>query len=263
MSKKKKVNLASAFKTIIWPRRKLVFIGLLLIILSRMAGLALPLASKYLIDDVIANKDEAMLKWLLTGVISAIAIQSATSFLLTHILSVQAQFLISELRIKVQKKVLSLPISFFDNQKSGALVSRIMNDVEGVRNLVGTGLVQLIGGSFTAIISLILLLNISVKMTLFVLAPVGIFGFIALKAFKIIRPIFKKRAEISAEVKGRLTETIAGVRVIKGFNAEAQENASFESGVDRLFQNVKKSLTAKEILKLALIILIKTDNLRF
>lgn len=246
--KKKKVNLGTAFKTIIWPRRKLVFIGLFLIVLSRLAGFVLPYSSKYLIDDVIANKDFEMLKWLLIIVISAIAVQSATSFLLTRILSVQAQFLISELRIQVQKKVLSLPISFFDNQKSGALVSRIMSDVEGVRNLIGTGLVQLIGGSFTAIISLILLLRISIKMTLFVLVPVGIFGFIALKAFKIIRPIFKKRAQINAEVKGRLTETIAGVRVIKGFNAETQENTTFENGVDRIYQNVKKSLTATALM---------------
>ena len=256
MSKKKKVNLALAFKTIIWPRRKLVFIGLLLIVLSRLAGLVLPLASKYLIDDVITNKDLPMLKWLVIGVISAIAIQASTSFLLTRILSVQAHFLISELRIKLQKKVLSLPISFFDNQKSGALVSRIMSDVEGIRNLIGTGLVQLIGGAFTAIISFILLLNISLKMTLFVLAPIGIFGFIALKAFKIIRPIFKKRTEINAEVKGRLIETIAGVRVIKGFNAEAQESKTFETGVDKLYKNVKKSLTATALMSSASIFLL-------
>ena len=256
MSSKKKINLISAFKTIIWPRRKLVFIGLLLIILSRLAGLVLPLASKFLIDDIITNKDKTMLKWLLIGVISAIAIQASTAFLLTRILSVQAQYLISELRIKVQKKILSLPISFFDNQKSGALVSRIMSDVEGVRNLIGTGLVQLIGGSFTAIISLILLLRISVKMTLFVLIPVSIFGFIAFKAFQIIRPIFNKRAKINAEVKGRLTETIAGVRVIKGFNAEEQENTSFETGVDRLFQNVKKSLTATALMSSSSIFLL-------
>ncbi len=242
--KKQKVNLRTAFKTIIWPRRKLVFIGLFLIVLSRLAGLVLPLASKYLIDDVIANKDKEMLKWLVIVVITAIIIQASMSFLLTRILSVQAQFLISELRIQVQKKVLSLPISFFDNQKSGGLVSRIMSDVEGVRNLIGTGLVQLIGGSFTAIISLILLMRISVPLTLFVLIPISIFGIIALKAFKYIRPIFKNRAKINAEVKGRLTETLAGVRVIKGFNAEDQENTTFEKGAQRIFDNVKRSLTA-------------------
>ncbi len=248
MEKTKKINLLSAFKTIIWPRRRLVFIGLILIIFSRLAGLALPLASKYLLDDIIPSKDVEKLKLLIGGVIVAIALQAITSFLLTRILSVQAQYLISELRIQVQKKVLSLPISFFDNQKSGALVSRIMSDVEGVRNLIGTGLVQLIGGTFTAIISLILLLRISVWMTVFVLVPVAVFGVVALKAFKYIRPIFKKRAKINAQVKGRLTETLAGVRVIKGFNAEKKENATFEEGALRLFENVKKSLTATALM---------------
>ncbi len=248
MKENKKVNLRTAFKTIIWPKRKLVFIGLVLIVLSRLAGLVLPLASKYLLDDVIPSEDIEKLKLLIGGVALAILVQSATSFLLTRILSVQAQYLISELRIKVQQKVLSLPISFFDNQKSGALVSRIMSDVEGVRNLIGTGLVQLIGGTFTAIISLVLLLKISVLMTLFVLGPVIVFGVVALKAFKYIRPIFRKRAKINAEVKGRLTETLAGVRVIKGFNAEEQENATFEKGALSLYENVKKSLTATALM---------------
>lgn len=184
-----------------------------------------------------------MLKYLVAGVMFAIFVQSATSFLLTRILSVQAQYLISELRAQVQKKVLSLPIRFFDNTKSGALVSRIMSDVEGVRNLVGTGLVQLVGGVITAVVSLILLLNINVFMTLFTFIPLIIFAGIALKAFKIIRPIFRDRGKINAEVKGRLTETLGGIRVIKGFNAEEQEREVFEVGVDRLYQNVKKSLT--------------------
>ena len=164
------------------------------------------------------------------------------------LLSVEAQLLISKLRSKVQKKILSLPISYFDNNKSGALVSRIMRDVEGVRNLVGTGLVQLFGGTVTAIISFFLLINISAKMTLFVLFPVLLFALIALKAFAYIRPIFRKRGVINAEVTGRLTETLNGVRVIKGFNAENQENLNFEKGVGRLFQNVKKSLTATAII---------------
>lgn len=246
--KKSKVSIGQAFKTIIWPRKNLVLIGLLLIVLSRLASLVLPMATKYLMDDVIAKKDFKMLQILLISVSAAILIQSITSYLLTRILSVQAQFLISELRAQVQKKVLSLPISFFDNTKSGALVSRIMNDVEGVRNLIGTGLVQLVGGTITAIISLVLLIRISPSMTLFVLVPVSIFGVIALKAFKFIRPIFRKRGVINAQVTGRLTETLAGVRVIKGFNAEGQENKIFEEGVDRLFQNVKKSLTTTALM---------------
>ncbi|MDB4292111.1 ABC transporter ATP-binding protein/permease [Maribacter sp.] len=240
----KKVSILSAFKTIIWPRRNLVFIGLLLIIISKAASFVAPLSLKYLMDDIIPNKDVDFLKLLVGAVILAITVQAITSFLLTKILSVQAQFLISELRAQVQKKVLSLPIRFFDNAKSGALVSRIMTDVEGVRNLIGTGLVQLVGGSITAIVSLVLLVRISWSMTLFTLIPLAIFAVVALKAFKFIRPIFRNRGKINAEVTGRLTETLGGVRVIKGFNAEAQENKVFELGVAKLFENVKKSLTA-------------------
>ncbi|HEA20300.1 MAG TPA: ABC transporter ATP-binding protein [Pricia antarctica] len=239
-----KVSILTAFKTIIWPRRKLVFIGLGLIIVSKAASFVAPLSLKYLMDDIIPNKDIDFLKLLVGAVALSILVQSVTSFLLTKILSVQAQYLISELRAQVQKKVLSLPIRFFDNAKSGALVSRIMTDVEGVRNLIGTGLVQLVGGTITAVVSLILLLRISWTMTLFTLIPLAIFALVALKAFKIIRPIFRNRGKINAEVTGRLTETLGGVRVIKGFNAEAQENKIFEEGVDRLYQNVKKSLTA-------------------
>lgn len=246
--KKSNVTMASAFTTIIWPRRNLVFIGLVLIVISRLASLVLPWKSKELLDVVIPNKDFEGLKYLLIFVGAAILVSAVTSFLLTRILSVQAQFLISELRAKVQKKVLSLPIRFFYNTKSGALVSRIMTDVEGVRNLIGTGLVQMVGGTITAVISLVLLIRISWQMTLFVLVPVAVFGLVALKAFKYIRPIFRKRGVINAEVTGRLTETLAGVRVIKAFNAEEQENKSFEEGVDRLFQNVKKSLTATALM---------------
>jgi len=240
----KRVSILKAFKTIIWPRRNLVFIGLALIIVSKAASFVAPLSLKYLMDDIIPNKDLEYLKLLLGVVIFAILIQAVTSFLLTKILSVQAQYMISELRAQVQKKILSLPIRFFDNTKSGELVSRIMTDVEGVRNLIGTGLVQLVGGTITAVVSLILLLDISTSMTLFALIPLAIFAIIALKAFKIIRPIFRNRGKINAEVTGRLTETLGGIRVIKGFNAEAQEHGVFEEGVLRLFENVKKSLTA-------------------
>jgi ABC-type multidrug transport system fused ATPase/permease subunit len=240
----KRVSILKAFKTIIWPRRNLVFIGLALIIVSKAASFVAPLSLKYLMDDIIPNKDLEFLKVLLGVVILAILVQAVTSFLLTKILSVQAQYMISELRAQVQKKILSLPIRFFDNTKSGELVSRIMTDVEGVRNLIGTGLVQLVGGTITAVVSLILLLDISTSMTLFALVPLAIFAVIALKAFKIIRPIFRNRGKINAEVTGRLTETLGGIRVIKGFNAEAQEHGVFEEGVLRLFENVKRSLTA-------------------
>ena len=246
--KKNKVTVIQAFKEFIWPRKGIVLVGLILIVVSRLASLVLPLKSKELLDEIIPNQDMDGLINMVLIVAGAILVQAVTSFALTRLLSVEAQLLISKLRAKVQKKVLSFPISYFDNNKSGALVSRIISDVEGVRNLVGTGLVQLFGGIVTAIISLFLLINISGKMTLFVLTPVLLFAIIALKAFGYIRPIFRKRGVINSEVKGRLTETLNGVRVIKGFNAEDQENISFEKGVDRLFQNVKKSLTATAIM---------------
>ena len=243
-----KVTFAWAFKEYIWPRKKIVFVGLVLIIIKSLAGLVLPYASKNLIDDVIPSQDMQALTFLLAIVGGAIFLQAVTSFSLTRLLSVEAQHLISLLRARVQKKLLTLPISFFDNNKSGALVSRVMTDVEGVRNLVGTGLVQLIGGSITAIISLVILIRINAMMTLFVLVPISIFALVALKAFSYIRPIFRERGKINAEVTGRLTETLNGVRVIKGFNAEAQENKTFEHGVERLFLNVKKSLTSTALI---------------
>lgn len=239
-----RVTMSHVFKTIIWPRRRHLFLGLFLIIISRLSGLVLPGASKYLIDDVIPSNDINMLKWLVIIVVGAIAIQSTTSYALTQILSVEAQHLIAKLRVKVQRHIIQLPIRYFDNTKTGELVSRIMTDVEGVRNLVGTGFAQMVGGILTAVISLALLIYISPLMTVYVLVPVIIFGLISLKAFGKIRPIFRERGKINAEVTGRLTETLGGIRVIKGFNAEEQEIKTFENGVDRLFLNVKASLTA-------------------
>jgi len=242
--KESRVTMASVFKTIIWPRRRHLFFGLFLIIISRLSGLVLPGASKLLIDNVIPSNDLDLLKWLVLGVVAAITIQATTSYALTQILSVEAQHLISVLRSQVQKHIIQLPIRFFDNTKTGELVSRIMTDVEGVRNLVGTGFAQMVGGVLTAVISLVLLIYISPMMTVYVLVPVIIFGLISLKAFGKIRPIFRERGKINAEVTGRLTETLGGIRVIKGFNAEEQEIKTFEAGVERLFLNVKASLTA-------------------
>ncbi|WP_047247224.1 ABC transporter ATP-binding protein [Maribacter thermophilus] len=244
----KKVSILTAFKTIIWPRRKLVFIGLLLIVISKAASFVAPVSLRYFLDDIVPNKNYDLLKVLVGVVIFSFLVQGIMSFLLTKVLSIQAQFMISELRAQVQKQVLALPIRFFDNTKSGGLVSRIMSDVEGVRNLIGTGLVQLVGGTITAIVSLILLLRISPTMTLLTFIPLLLFAFIALKAFKIIRPVFRERGKINAEVKGRLTETLGGIRVIKGFNAEKQEAKVFEEGVHKLYKNVKKSLTATAIM---------------
>jgi len=244
---KSKISIAKVFKTIVWPRKYILLVGLILIIISRLAGIVLPYGSKIFMDDIIPNGDTEKLKLFLMAVIGALIIQSVTSFALTMILSVEAQHLIAKLRAKVQQQIIKLPISFFDNEKSGALVSRIMTDVEGVRNLVGTGLVQLIGGILTAVLSFFFLINISPMLTLYVLVPVAIFGFISMKAFAYIRPIFRKRGEINADVTGRLTETLNGIRIIKGFNAENQEIKTFEMGVDRLFRNVKKSLTSTSL----------------
>lgn len=260
MQEKKKVSFKWAFKEYIWPRRKIVSVGLFLIIIRSLSGLVLPYASKALIDDVIPSKNTHELSYLLIAVGVSLLLQSISSFSLTRLLSVEAQHLISLLRANVQKKLLKLPISFFDNQKSGALVSRVMTDVEGVRNLVGTGLVQLIGGSITAVISLVILININGWMTLFVLLPVGVFAVIALKAFGYIRPIFRDRGKINAEVTGRLTETLNGIRVIKGFNAEEQEQKTFERGVEQLFLNVKKSLTATAFMTSASTFLLGTAS---
>jgi ABC-type multidrug transport system fused ATPase/permease subunit len=240
-------SLKYVVRNIIWPRKGLLLLGLVLIIFNRLSGLALPGASKILIDDVIANKDTSLLKLLLIGVSVALIIQSVTSYLLTKLLSVEAQNLIAKLRAQVQRHIIHLPISYFNNTRAGELVSRIMTDVEGVRNLVGTGLVQMVGGVLTAVVSLVILINISAMLTLYVIIPLLIFGLISLKAFKYIRPIFRKRGEINADVTGRLTESLNGIRVIKGFNAENQESDTFADGVDRLFKNVKSSLTTTSL----------------
>ncbi len=257
--KSQKPSLATvryAFKSIIWPRRRLVFLGLILIIINRLSGLVLPGSSKFVIDNAIAKGDLALLKLILLVVALAVALQAVTSFFLTRLLSVEAQHLISQLRAKVQQHVIYLPIRYFDNTKSGELVSRIMTDVEGVRNLVGTGLVQLFGGVLTAVLAFALLLQINATLTLYVLVPLALFGVISLKAFGYIRPVFRERGKINADVTGRLTESLNGIRVIKGFNAENHEIGVFERGVERLFQNVKKSLTATAIVTSAATLLL-------
>lgn len=253
---KQKVTFKWAFKEYIWPRKGMLGIGLILILIQSASGMVAPYASRFLFDDIVPNKDMDGLWVLLTVVAASILIRSLTSFSLARLLSVQAQHMISQMRVQVQSKLMKLPIGFFDNHKSGALVSRVMTDVEGVRNLVGTGFVQLIGGALTSIASIILLLQISPIMTISVLVPILIFAVVMLKAFGYVRPIFRERGKINAEVQGNLTETLGGVRVIKAFNAEKQENANFEKGVDRLYQNVKKSLTATALIGSSSIFLI-------
>jgi len=237
-----KSSLKKAFKTIIIPRIRVVFIGLLLIVVSKSASFVAPMAMRRFIDELIPNQDLTGIKNLVVLVLVTLVIQAVTSFMLTKLVSVQAQYLITELRAEVQRKVLSLPVRFFDNTQSGALVSRVMKDVEGVKSLVGTGLVQLIGGLFTAVVAFVLLIRISPPLTLFSLAPLALFAVVAIKAFSVVRPVFRERGKIEAEVKGRLTETLAGIRIVKGFHAEKSEEASFNKGIHRLFDNIKKSM---------------------
>ena len=253
---KKNVSFKWAFKEYIWPRRKMLGLGLILILIQSASGLVAPYASRFLFDDIVPNKDMEGLWVLLAVVSSSILIRSLTSFTITRLLSVQAQHMISQMRVGVQSKIMKLPVSFFDNHKSGALVSRVMTDVEGVRNLVGTGFVQLIGGTLTSIVSIVLLLQISPIMTVSVLIPLLVFAVVMLKAFGYVRPIFRERGKINATVQGNLTETLGGVRVIKAFNAEEQENINFEKGVNRLYENVKKSLTATAVIGSSSIFLI-------
>ena len=244
---KSKVTFGQAFKTIIWPRKKLLFIGLFLIVISKASGLVTPIIMKTFVNDAL-GKDMELTIQIVGIVIFSILVNSLTSYLLTRLIGVEAQHLIAELRTKVQKKVLTLPINYFDDNKSGALVSRIMTDVEGVRNLVGTGFVQLIGGIMASLAAFTYLITISFKLTIFVLLPMALFALIALKAFGYIRPIFRERGRKSAEVSGRLTESLNGIRVIKGFGAEAQELSIFSKGVDEIFQLVKKSMTAQALM---------------
>ena len=236
-------SLRHAFREIIWPRRKLIALGLLLILLNRLSGLVLPASTKYLVDDVLGQGQFDLLFRLLGLLVVAVIVQAATAYLLTLLLSVEAQHLIAQLRSQVQRHVLTLPVRFFDSVKTGELVSRIMNDVEGVRNLVGTGLVQLVGGTITAIVAFAFLARIDFVMTLLVLVPLGLFGFVSTRAFQTLRPAFRERGELRAEVTGRLTEALGGIRVIKGFHAIEKESEIFETGVLRIFQNVKQTLT--------------------
>lgn len=233
------------------PRRGLLLAGFGLMLINRLAGLVLPASTKFLIDDVIGKNRRDMLVPLLTAVVVATLIQGGTSFTLTQLLSKAAQRLIAELRRKVQAHIGRLPLRFYDSNKTGTLVSRIMTDVEGIRNLIGTGLVEFVGGLLTAIFSLIVLLKISALITSITLFFIVVFGVVLQKAFTSIRPIFRERGKINAEVTGRLTETLGGVRVVKGYHAEDQEESVFAAGVTRLLNNVLKSLTATSAMGLS------------
>jgi ABC-type multidrug transport system fused ATPase/permease subunit len=232
-------------------RRGILALGLLLMVINRVAGLALPASPKYLLDNVIAKHQVQLLMLLVGVVVLATLIQGVTSFALTQLVSKSAQKLITEMRQQVQAHVGWLPVPFYDSHKTGEMVSRIMSDVEGVRNLVGTGLVELVGGLMTAMIALVILLKISVVMTVAAFAILLIFALGIGKAFSTIRPIFRERSKINAQVTGRLTESLGGVRVVKGYHAESREANVFAAGVKRLLDNVLKTLTATSVMSLS------------
>ena len=242
-------------KELVWPRRKLFVFGLLLTFVNRAAGLVTPWASRYLIDDVVLKHHQQLLVPLVAAVGGAVVVQAVTSFALVQILSTSAQRLITEMRVRVQEHIGRLSVRYYDQNKTGALVSRIMSDVEGVRNLVGTGLVELVGGVFTAVIAFVFLIRINFVLTVFALLFLGLFATIMRSAMKKIRPMFRERSVIYADVTGRLTESLGGVRVVKGFHAEKREAQVFESGAMRLFDNVRKTLLAQSTISFASTIL--------
>jgi ABC-type multidrug transport system fused ATPase/permease subunit len=233
------------------PRSGLLAVGFVLMAINRLSGLVLPASTKYLIDNVIGKKQIQLLTPIVLAVLTATVIQGLTSFTLTQVLSKSAQKMIAELRRQVQAHIGRLPVSFYDANKTGALVSRIMSDVEGVRNLIGTGLVEFVGGLMTAVIALVILIRTSVTMTGVAFAILLVFGYGINRAFATIRPIFRARPKINAEVTGRLTESLSGVRVVKGYHAEEREEGVFATGVQRLLDNVLKTLTATSLMSLS------------
>ncbi len=232
-------------RDLVWPRRRLFALGLVLVLINRVAGLVLPASTRYLIDDIAIKHNRDLLLPLASMVGGAVAVQAVTSFALVQLLSSSAQRLIAEMRIRVQEHIGRLPVRYYDANKTGALVSRIMSDVEGVRNLVGTGLVELVGGIFTAIIAFVMLIRINATLTVVALVFLSVFGLILKFAFSKVRPMFRERGVINAEVTGRLTESLGGVRVVKGFHAEKREAKTFADGAMRLFDNVRKTLFAQ------------------
>ena len=257
---------------LIKPRRWLIAGSFLLMIINRFCSFALPISSRYLINNVMyqhpitplqsssrfhlfnnfmVEHQGNLLPWIIGAVAIATFLQGITSYSLTQLLSTEGQRLISDLRKQVQQHIGRLPVAFYDANRTGTLVARIMSDVEGVRNLVGTGLLDFVGGILTAIFAFIILIRINPRMTLLTFAILLVFGLILQKAFKTIRPIFRERSKINAEVTGRLTESLGGVRVVKGYHAEASEANVFAKGVERLLKNVISSLTAQSLMTLS------------
>jgi subfamily B ATP-binding cassette protein MsbA len=233
------------------PRKGILLLGFLLMTINRLCGLVLPASTKFLVDNVFAAHQMRLLMPIVLSVIAATLIQGLSSFTLTQLLSKSAQRMISDMRKRVQAHIGRLSVSYYDSHKTGELVSRIMSDVEGIRNLIGTGLVEFLGGLMTAVFALVILLKISTLMTLVAFGILIFFGFGISKAFATIRPIFRARPKINAEVTGRLTESLGGVRVVKGYHAEEREEKVFGAGVQRLLENVLKTLTATSLMSLS------------
>ncbi len=237
------------------PRRKLLAGGLGLIVVSRLSGLVLPASTKYLFDDVIGKRHFDLLLPLVLAVGAATAVEASTSYALTQLLSKSGQRLIAELRRQVHSHLARLPVAYYDSHKTGSLVSRVMSDVEGVRNLVGTGLVELVGGLLTAAVAFVALLYYSPKLTAVALFPLLAFGLVLKYAYTTLRPLFHERWKIRSEVSGRLTESLAGVRVVKGYHAEAREENVFAAGVQRILDNVLSTITGTSLASLAATVL--------
>jgi ABC-type multidrug transport system fused ATPase/permease subunit len=244
-------NLLPDVWALIKPRRAILALGLALMAMNRVVGLVLPGSTKYLVDDVIGKRQIHLLTPLVLVVVAATILQGLTSFSLTQVLSKSSQKMIAELRMKVQGHVEHLPVAFYDANKTGVLVSRIMSDVEGVRNLIGTGLIEFAGAIMTSVLALVILLRISVVMTVVAFVVLVAFALALNRAFKTIRPIYRARPKINAEVTGRLTESLGGVRVVKGYHAEEREEKVFAAGVERLLDNVLKTLTATSLMTLS------------
>jgi ABC-type multidrug transport system fused ATPase/permease subunit len=243
---KKKIDYGNAWveaRELIWAHRRKLAIGFPLMIVNQLAGLVLPASSKFLIDDVVGKHDVALLVPLALAAGAATMVQAGTSFALSQVMSITAQRAIADMRRRLQAHVLRLPVSYFDSTQSGVLIARVMNDAEGIRNLVGTGLVQLVGGLITAVIALGVLFYLNWQMTSITLLVLLVFGGGMAVAFKRLRPIFRERNAITAEVTGRLAQAMGGVRIVKTYVAERREQVTFGRGIYRLFRNIASTLT--------------------
>jgi ABC-type multidrug transport system fused ATPase/permease subunit len=247
---KKSINYQRAWaeaRELVWRHRRSLAIGLGLMLINRLSGLVMPASSKYLIDEVLGKHRADLLVPIALATIAAVLIQAATTYALSQVVSIAAQQAIADMRMNVQKHVLHLPVSYFDSTKTGVLISRIMTDAEGVRNLVGTGLIQLAGGLLTAVIGIGVLFALNWKLTAVILFVLLTFAALMAMAFGRLRPLFRERSVINAEVTGRLAESIGGVRILKVYVAEGREEKLFGEGVQRLFNNIRRSITGTSL----------------